>query len=239
MIPTAGEPGPYAGMGAWENLSALGGAPAIDSGLPARVCPDCGGMLRIGNDRMAYRAKRGRLALDEGGIMKRSVTCCFTGHRPEKLPWGSDEGDRRCIGLKARLSHVLEEAYAAGIRHYMCGMARGADFYFCEAVLALRGRRGAVTLEAVRPCEVQAALWRERARQRYFSLIEQCDCETLVQRRYDKGCMLRRNRYMVDRSSHLIAVYDGMLGGTMYTINYAKRQGLRLTILEVDKAGSE
>ena len=31
----------------------------------------------------------------------------------------------------------------------MCGMARGADFYFCEAVLALRENRPGVTLEAL------------------------------------------------------------------------------------------
>ena len=30
--------------------------------------------------------------------------------------------------------------------------------------------------------------------------------------------MLRRNRYMVDRSSLLIAAFDGTLGGTMYTV---------------------
>lgn len=22
-----------------------------------------------------------------------NTTCCFTGHRPSKLPWGSNEGD--------------------------------------------------------------------------------------------------------------------------------------------------
>ena len=31
-------------------------------------------------------------------------TCCFTGHRPAKLPWGSDESDERCQALKLELS---------------------------------------------------------------------------------------------------------------------------------------
>ena len=44
--------------------------------------------------------------------------------------------------------------------------------------------------------------------------------------------MLRRNRYMVDRSSRLIAVYDGMLGGTMYTLTYAMKQGLDIITLD-------
>ena len=115
--------------------------------------------------------------------MKREISCCFTGHRPEKLPWGEDERDLRCMDLKDRLSAAVEEAYEQGIRHFLCGMARGADFYFCEAVLHLRNLHRDITLEAVIPCETQAARWTERDRNRYFSLVEQCDLETLVQRR--------------------------------------------------------
>ena len=40
--------------------------------------------------------------------------------------------------------------------------------------------------------------------------------------------MIRRNRYMVDRSSLLLACYNGTPGGTMSTILYAERQGLEV-----------
>ena len=163
--------------------------------------------------------------------MNRETTCCFTGHRPEKLPWREDEGDPRCLELKARLAGAVEAAYEKGMRHFLCGMARGADFYCCEAALALRERRPGVTVEAVIPCEEQAARWRERDRERWFSLVERCDNETMLQHHYDRGCMLRRNRYLVDHSGMLIAVYDGMLGGTMYTISYAMKRGLDVVTL--------
>ena len=68
----------------------------------------------------------------------RATTCCFTGHRPDKLPWGSRESDPRCLTLKRRLTQAVEGAYAQGMRHFICGMARGTDLYFAEAVLALR-----------------------------------------------------------------------------------------------------
>lgn len=68
----------------------------------------------------------------------RPCTCCFTGHRPEKLPWGSDETDPRCAALKEKLRDAVEAAYGEGMRHFICGMARGCDLYFAEAVLALR-----------------------------------------------------------------------------------------------------
>lgn len=163
--------------------------------------------------------------------MQREISCSFTGHRPEKLPWGEAEQDPRCLELKDKLATAVETAYEAGCRHFLCGMARGSDFYFCEAVLALRDRLPGVTLEAVIPCEEQAARWSERDRDRYYALVASCDGETMVQRHYDKNCMLRRNRYLVDHAARLIAVYDGMLGGTMYTIGYAMKQGLTLDIL--------
>ena len=164
------------------------------------------------------------------------TTCCFTGHRPEKLPWRNREEDPRCLALKARIERELEEAYRAGYRHFICGMAKGADFYFCEAALALRDRRAGVTVEAAIPCEEQCARWSEGARNRYFDLVGHCDRETMVQRHYDRGCMLRRNRYMVDRSSRLIAVYDGLLlGGTMYTVSYAMKQGLKVVLLDPEE----
>ena len=166
--------------------------------------------------------------------MERETTCCFTGHRPDKLPWRDDEKDPRCVALKERLTAAVEEAYDKGMRHFICGMARGADFYFCEAVLALRERRPGVTVEAALPCEEQAARWKERDRNRYFSLVAQCDYETMVQHHYDKGCMLRRDRYMVDRSAMIIAVYGGVLGGTMYTLAYAMKKGLEVNILDVE-----
>lgn len=161
--------------------------------------------------------------------------CCFSGHRPDKLPWGSDETDPRCLALKERIRAEVERAYDEGYRHFICGMARGADFYFCEAVLELRDQRPGVTVEAAIPCEEQAAHWSERDRDRYFRLVGLCDFETMVQHRYDRGCMLRRNRYMVDHASRLIAAYDGTLGGTMYTITYANRKGLEVILLNIEE----
>ena len=82
--------------------------------------------------------------------MDKSTTCCFTGHRPDKLPWGTHEDDPRCMALKQRLDAALMQVYDGGVRHFICGMARGADLYFAEAVLALRECRPGVTLEYAR-----------------------------------------------------------------------------------------
>lgn len=165
--------------------------------------------------------------------MDKGKTCCFTGHRPEKLPWGVREDDPRCVQLKLELRRAVEQAYADGFRHFISGMARGCDQYFVEIVLGLREEYGDVTLEAAIPCEEQADRWKPGERERYLDLVARCDLETVVQRKYDKGCMQRRNRYMVDRSDRLIAAYDGMQGGTMYTIHYAMQNDVDVVMVEI------
>ena len=156
----------------------------------------------------------------------REKTCCFTGHRPEKLPWGWNEADERCRRLKEKLRDAVESAYEEGMRHFICGMARGCDFYFAEAVLDLRRRRPGVTLEAAIPCAGQSRRWSPAERRRWGELVAACDLETLIQERYTPDCMFRRNCYMVDHSALVIAVYDGAGGGTRRTLEYAIRRGV-------------
>ena len=159
--------------------------------------------------------------------------CCFTGHRPEKLPWGSDETDERCQKLKEELACHLEGLCLAGCRHFICGMARGCDTYFAEGVLALREKYPDVTLEAALPCDTQSSAWRAEERRRYEHLLAESDEVSFVAHRYSPGCMQRRNEYMVESSGVLLAVFNGTAGGTMRTILSAQRKCLRVITIEI------
>lgn len=152
-----------------------------------------------------------------------------------KLPWGMNEEDRRCVSLKAELEARLEAIYELGYRHFLCGMAIGCDMYFAEAVLKLREKHADVTLEAAIPFGDQPGRWNQRLRQRYNSLIDSADTVTVLQYGYTPDCMMRRNRYMVDRSSLLLACYDGRPGGTMNTILYAERSGVKAVVVEIEE----
>lgn len=163
----------------------------------------------------------------------RDICCSFTGHRPVKLPWGLRESDTRCTALKEELAARLEGIYQAGYRHFMCGMAIGCDMYFAEAVTELRRRHEDVVLEAVIPCGSQPDRWNLGQRQRYNALLDESDKVTLLQTVYTPDCMQKRNQYMVDNSSLLLACYNGRPGGTMSTILYAQRQGLSVIIIDV------
>ncbi len=132
------------------------------------------------------------------------------------------------------MADALREAYDRGYRHFVCGMARGCDLYFAQQVLELRAQFDDVTLEAARPYEKQAVAWPYEEQERYQAILDQCDYESLVQQNYDKGCLMRRNRFMVDKSSLIIAAYDGKpQGGTASTVLYALRQKLEIKILEI------
>ena len=164
-------------------------------------------------------------------MLSKETTCCFTGHRISRLPWRNNETDPRCTQLKNILYDAVEAVYHSGIRHYICGMATGSDLFFCETVLALRKLYPDITLEAAIPCPEQAQRWPADLQERYLSLLSQCDFHTVVSKNYTSDCMLRRNRYMVDQSSVLIAVYNGTANprsGTCSTILYAIRQGIEI-----------
>ena len=125
----------------------------------------------------------------------------------------------------------MEAAYQENCRHFLCGMAQGCDLYFCESVLRLREVHPEVTLEAAIPCPGQDSSWPPAQRERYARLVAACDYETVVSAQYTPGCMHRRDRYMVDRASLLIAAFDGTPGGTRYTMQYAMSR--RVSIVDL------
>ena len=69
----------------------------------------------------------------------------------------------------------------------------------------------------------------------YAGLLSRCDSSKVFQEHYTNGCMQQRNTYMVDRSSALLACYDGRPGGTMSTLLYAKREGLDIRVLDIEE----
>lgn len=162
--------------------------------------------------------------------MDRGKCCCFTGHRPQKLPWGFDESDARCMELKRKLRSAIRLAIAHGKTMFYTGMAMGTDIWAAEIVLGLREelQEPVIRLATVIPHSGQEARYPEDLKRRYRWIVSKADDCTVLQDHYTDGCMQRRNRYMVDNSSMLIAVYSGDGGGTGFTFDFAKEQGLQI-----------
>lgn len=45
----------------------------------------------------------------------RDITCCFTGHRSQKLPWGFNEQDERCLQMRENTKQKNNICYRARI----------------------------------------------------------------------------------------------------------------------------
>lgn len=72
-----------------------------------------------------------------------------------------------------------------------------------EIILELKKQYSNITLEAAVPCRSQ-------------------DKITILQEHYTNNCMIKRNKYMVDKSNFVIAVWNGnWTSGTGSTIKYA------------------
>ncbi len=159
---------------------------------------------------------------------ERAAVCCFTGNRPHKLPWREREDDARCVAVKQRLSAVIDELIASGVKLFVCGMARGGDTYFAEAVLEKKSEHGDVALECALPCPQQADEWSACDRARYDRILQCADYVTTVSDAYSDTCMRARNHYMVDKSATIITLNYSYKGGTAATVRYAAEKGLKI-----------
>ena len=157
------------------------------------------------------------------------MVLAFAGHRPEKLPWGMDESDPRCGALKIQIAEAVAAAADRGFTTFLCGMARGCDFWFAEGVLKQKEAHPELRLEAYLPCPSQPDRWPEQDQKRYEKLLLSCDAVHMVEPVYSEGCMLRRNRVMIDRCDELLTVWDGSRGGTAAAVRYAQKQGRPVT----------
>lgn len=154
----------------------------------------------------------------------------FTGHRPEKLPFFSEE-DPLCVELKEKLEKTVRKLIADGAYAFYSGMALGVDMWAAELVLELKKEFPDITLTAVVPCPEQADKWSLEHRERYQGILERCDKVITTSPHYVKGCMMKRNKALVDLCDIIIAVFDGSKGGTMNTVNYAKSKKKKIEML--------
>lgn len=161
-----------------------------------------------------------------------SHTLCFTGHRSQKLPWKFNENHERCLAMKEELERQLIIVIEKGYDTFLCGMALGFDMICAEMLLKLKKKYKNIKIIGALPCKNQDCKWPEEQRERYRNILKKLDGTRCIYDTYiGPECMLERNRYMVNSSSMMIALFNGLPGGTKSTIEYAKQQGLEVIII--------
>ena len=138
-------------------------------------------------------------------------TCCVTGHR--------DLPQKEINRVKEALRKEIERAIADGFTCFMSGFAEGVDQYFAEIVLEMRRLNPALELVAVIP--YQKRLDNLQKKKRTYKMLETCADIIVIREEYQPSVYSHRNRYMVEHSDRVIAVYDGReKGGTVGTIRF-------------------
>ena len=121
--------------------------------------------------------------------------------------------------VKAALRKEIERAIADGFTCFMSGFADGVDQYFAEIVLEMRRLNPALELVAVIP--YQKRLDNLQKKKRTYKMLETCADIIVIREEYQPSVYSHRNRYMVEHSDRVIAVYDGReKGGTVGTIRF-------------------
>lgn len=157
--------------------------------------------------------------------------CSFTGYRPGKLPFLADKKSEKYQSLRKLLKAEIIGLAQKNITFFQTGMARGIDLLCGEIVLEIR-KEFDVHLFCAIPCKNQCCGWSGADVEAYNKLLSAASGVTYItSENYRDGCMMKRNRFLVDTSQYILAVYDGQRGGTMSTINYAKKKKRTIIII--------
>lgn len=105
-------------------------------------------------------------------------------------------------------------------------MARGVDIWAAEIVLRLRNEGASIQLICACPYKGFEDRWSATWKSRYRSILQASNQIVYINPKYSPDCYQKRNIWMVDHSSRVIAVYNGLPGGTRNTIKYAQKQGI-------------
>lgn len=139
-------------------------------------------------------------------------TCAFTGHRVLEKDF-----DRQ------RLINAVISAVKDGYNEFLSGMALGFDTECCKVINELK-KSYKIKLIACVPCKNQDAGFNLKQKEEYIKLLQSADEVVVLSEKYYEGCMQKRNKFMVDNSSLIIAHVKKDFGGTAFTINYALKE---------------
>ncbi len=146
-----------------------------------------------------------------------------TGHRPQKLGGFKLPNPTYNYVCQQIEKHFLE----LKPEKVISGMALGYDQWL--AVIAIKLK---ISLIAAVPFEGQEKAWNAESQTIYKKILSKASEVVIVSDGgYANWKMQVRNEWMVNHADLMLACYDGSAGGTANCINYAKKIGKELIII--------
>lgn len=153
-------------------------------------------------------------------------TCCVTGHR--------DIPAEQIGYIKEPLEREVDRAISEGFTCFISGFAVGVDLLFAEIITEKIAENPTIKLIAAIPYHRRLDTLKKSERTK--ALIDLCTEIYIAAEEYHPSVYAKRNRYMVEHSDRIIAVYDGReKGGTVGTIRLAHTMRKELREISVGK----
>lgn len=155
-------------------------------------------------------------------LTKRPFAAAFSGHR--SISESTVEPLRQLI--KCELKRLIERE---GYRYFASGGASGFDTLAAQTVLSMKKSYGEIELYMVLPCSDQSKFFTSEQSADYQHLLAAAAHVRYTSNEpYYEGCMRRRNHYLVDHASVIIAYQTHGRSGTSQTTDYARKCGVKV-----------
>ncbi|MBQ9162046.1 MAG: DUF1273 family protein [Clostridia bacterium] len=147
-------------------------------------------------------------------------TVAFTGHR---------NMNREDVWLlPSLLEEIILRLSARGAVVFRAGGAMGFDTLAALKVLDMQARLPQLELELVLPCRNQTERWDAASVRTYNYILNNATRHSFLFDSYTEGCMLARDRRLVEGADVCVAYCARSHGGTAYTCTHAIKNGLEL-----------
>lgn len=132
-------------------------------------------------------------------------------------------GHREADGLdEKKLEGVFKLLVKKGYTRFFVGMALGFDTV-CFKILEKIREKENIKIIACIPCKDQDKYFTDEQKEDYAKMVKSANERIIFSEKYTSYCMHRRNCYMVDNSSVLVAFLNKNFGGTYNTVKYAEK----------------
>lgn len=128
-------------------------------------------------------------------------TCCFTGYRPKFFPWKNNPPAEFLHSLKKEILHAIQD----GFTEFICGDALGTDTWAAQILLSLKENHKNIRLHIALPFEGYNGFITDK---NYIRIIKNADTVKIISGKKGAQAFTQRDRYIIDHSSRVIAVYD-------------------------------
>lgn len=156
-------------------------------------------------------------------------TLAATGHRPIHNIYPYDVSHPKRIAVRERIIKELVQCVTNGYNTFISGMALGFDIDFAISVLELRDdmQIPGIYLRCAIPFKNWDVQWKPWDIEIYNKVLAAANnVVTVCEPGFAKWKYMARNKWMVDESDHVLALWNGQMGGGTYnTIRYALDQG--------------